>query len=144
MLKTILSVAGKPGLYKLVSQGRNMLIVEALATGKRSPVYAHDKVSSLGDIAMYTLDEEVPLGNVLEALKAKAESKPIDLKSFEDDHAIREYFKEVLPNFDEERVYTNDIKKLINWYNLLVNAGITEFVEKEEEAQTEDNKDKTE
>lgn len=133
MLKTILAISGKPGLFKLVSQGKNMLIVESLATGKRTPAYAHDKVISLGDIAIYTVEEDVPLGNVFEAIKAKTGSQPVDLKSFEDDAALRSYFKEVLPDFDEDRVYTNDIKKVFTWYNLLLAAGITEFAEKEEE-----------
>lgn len=131
MLKTILAIAGKPGLFRLVSQGKNMLIVESLINGKRQPAYSHDKVISLGDIAMYTVEEDVPLGNVLDALKAKAESKPVDIKAFEDDHAIREFFREVLPDFDDERVYTNDIKKLISWYNILLSAGITDFKEAE-------------
>ncbi len=133
MLKTILAISGKPGLFKLVSQGKNMLIVEALATGKRTPAYAHDKVISLGDIAIYTVEEDVPLGNVLEAIKAKTGGQPVDIKAFEDDAAMRAYFKEVLPDFDEERVYTNDIKKVLSWYNLLIAAGITDFAEKEEE-----------
>lgn len=129
MLNTILAIAGKPGLFKLVSQGKNMLIVESLVNGKRTPAYSHDKVISLGDIAMYTLDEDVPLSDVLEALKAKAEGKPVDVKQFKDDAEVRAYFKEVLPEFDEDRVYTADIKKLFNWYNVLLNAGITEFKE---------------
>lgn len=133
MLKTILAISGKPGLFKLVSQGKNMLIVEALATGKRTPAYAHDKVISLGDIAIYTVEEDVPLGNVFEAIKAKTGGQPVDIKAFEDDAAMRAYFKEVLPDFDEERVYTNDIKKVLSWYNLLIAAGITDFAEKEEE-----------
>ena len=116
MLKTILAISGKPGLFKLVSQGKNMLIVESLATGKRTPAYAHDKVISLGDIAIYTIEEDVPLGDVLEALKTKTESKPVDIKAFEDDAAMRAYFKEVLPDFDEE----------------LLAAGLTDFAEKEE------------
>ncbi|MCM1503998.1 MAG: DUF5606 domain-containing protein [Muribaculum sp.] len=143
MLKTILAISGKPGLFKLVSQGKNMLIVESLATGKRTPAYAHDKVISLGDIAIYTVEEDVPLGNVFEAIKAKTDSQPVDLKSFEDDAALRAYFKEVLPDFDEDRVYTNDIKKVFSWYNLLLGAGITEFAEKEEEAEKADSEEAT-
>ncbi len=138
MLKTILAISGKPGLFKLVSQGKNMLIVESLANGKRTPAYAHDKVISLGDIAIYTIDEDVPLGEVFEAIKTKTDAKPVDLKAFADDAALRAYFKEVLPDFDEDRVYTNDIKKVFSWYNLLLAAGITEFVDKEAEEQKEE------
>lgn len=136
MLKTILAISGKPGLFKLVSQGKNMLIVEALATGKRTPAYAHDKVISLGDIAIYTVEEDVPLTKVFETIKEKNDSKPVDMKSFSDDHELRKYFKEIFPDFDEDRVYTNDIKKVFNWYNLLLAAGITDFADKEE-AETE-------
>lgn len=131
MLKTILAISGKPGLFKLVSQGKNMLIVESLLNGKRTPAYAHDKVISLGDIAIYTVEEDIPLATVMESLKEKADGKVVDVKAIGDDSAIRAYFKEVLPQFDEERVYTNDIKKVLAWYNILINAGITEFVEKE-------------
>ena len=142
MLKTILAISGKPGLFKLVSQGKNMLIVEALATGKRTPAYAHDKVISLGDIAIYTVEEDVPLGTVLETIKEKNDGKPVDMKSFSDDHELRKYFKEILPDFDEDRVYTNDIKKVFSWYNLLLAAGITDFAEKEEENAAEKTEQK--
>lgn len=129
MLRTILAISGKPGLYKLISQGKNMLIVESLLNGRRTPAYARDKVISLGDIAMYTLDEDKPLAEVMDALKKKTEGKPVDMKQFNDDADVRAYFKEVLPNFDEERVYTADIKKLFAWYNILLGAGITDFLE---------------
>lgn len=129
MLKTILSIAGRPGLFRLVSQGKNMLIVESLSTGKRTPAYAHDKVISLGDIAIYTVEEDKPLSEVLEAVKTKTDCKPVDVKALGADSAIRTYFAEILPDFDQERVYTADIKKLLNWYNQLLAAGITEFVD---------------
>ncbi len=138
MLKTILSISGRPGLFRLVNRGKNMLIVEALGTGKRTPAYAHDKVISLGDISMYTTEDDAPLADVLESLKAKTEGKPVDVKSLGSDENIREYFGEILPNFDRERVYTTDIKKLFSWYNLLLAAGITDFAEAEEESKTED------
>lgn len=129
MLKRIISVSGKPGLYRLVSQGKNMLIVEALGTGKRQPIYARDKVVSLGDISIYTTEGDEPLAEVLEKVKAQADGNPVDIKSFPDDAAIRAFFKQVLPAFDEERVYTTDIKKLLSWYNLLMTNGVTTFVE---------------
>ena len=137
MLKTILAISGKPGLYKLVRQGKNMLIVESLADKKRVPAYAHDKVISLGDIALYTVEDDIPLGDVLESLKAKTEGKPVDIKSFKDDSEVRAFFKEVLPEFDEDRVYTADIKKLFTWYNQLLAAGITDFKDAEEETAEE-------
>ena len=130
MLKTILAISGKPGLYKLISQA-NMLIVESVADKKRMPIYASDKVISLGDIAMYTDAEEVPLAEVLESVKTKENGQAASLDfrkaSAEELHA---FMAEVLPNYDRDRVHTSDIKKLIQWYDLLVAGGETEFVEK--------------
>lgn len=130
MLKRILSISGRPGLFRLVSQGKNMLIVESLQTGKRTPAYAHDKVVSLGDIAIYATEEDTPLSKVFEMLKEKANGNPIDLNSM-DASQIRIFFKEVMPDFDEDRVHTSDIKKIYSWYNQLLTAGITDFSDKE-------------
>ncbi|MBR5298477.1 MAG: DUF5606 domain-containing protein [Parabacteroides sp.] len=137
MLKTILSIAGKPGLYRLVSHGKNMLIVESLSDKKRIPAYAKDKVISLGDIAMYTDAEEVPLHEVLTNLKNKENGEKATISTSAKPEELRNFFAEVLPNFDRERVYPSDIKKLISWYNLLIEAGITDFTPEEEpEAET--------
>lgn len=132
MLKTILSISGKPGLFKLISQAKNMLIVESLQTGKRQPAYAHEKIISLGDIAIFTDEEDVPLSEVLNAIKEKENEAKVtlDIKKA-DNETLRAYLAEVLPNFDRERVYPTDIKKLISWYNLLVETGNTDFVEEE-------------
>lgn len=138
MLKTVLSISGRPGLYKLVSQGKNMLIVEAIGTGKRMPAYAHDKIISLGDIAIYTMEEDIPLADVFESIKMKNDGKAVDVKAMKSDKEIREYFATVLPEFDDERVYTNDIKKVFNWYNVLVAAGMTEFKSAEAEEANEE------
>ena len=138
MLRTVLSIAGKPGLYKLVSSGRNMLIVEALdATKKRMPIHSVDKVVALGDIAMYTDDEEVPLWQVLENVKAKCEGAActVDYKKASNEE-LADFFAEVLPNYDRDRVYMTHVRKLIQWYNILVEAGLTEFAP--EEAETEE------
>lgn len=132
MLKTILSISGKPGLFKLVSHGKNMLIVESLADQKRVPAYAKDKVISLGDIAIYTDEAEVPLHEVLTNVKNKENGQTSSLNpSKAKPDELRAYMAEVLPNFDRDRVYPSDIKKLITWYNLLVNAGITDFTPEE-------------
>ena len=141
MLKTILSISGKPGLFKLISQGKNMLIVEALATKKRQPAYARDKIVSLGDIAMYTDSEEVPLGQVFKNVYDKEEGKAIDASLYKTEAQLREFFAQVLPNYDEDRVYVTDIKRVISWYNILVGAGITEFVAAEK---AEEETEKTE
>ena len=131
MIQGILSIAGKPGLYKLVSRGRGSLIVESLQTGKRMPAYAHDRVISLADIAIYTTGEDMPLGDVLEKVKEHTECKPVDIKAFPSDTDMREYFGKILPEFDEDRVYNTDIRKLFTWYNMLIGAGITEFKNEE-------------
>ena len=114
-----------------------MLIVEAIGTGKRMPAYAHDKIISLGDIAIYTMEEDIPLADVFESIKEKNESKAVDVKAMKGEKEIREYFATVLPDFDDERVYTNDIKKVFNWYNILVEAGMTDFKPAETEETTE-------
>lgn len=137
MLKTILAISGKPGLYKLVSQGKGMLVVESLLTGKRTPAYNHEKIISLGDIAMFTDNDEVPLSDVLESMKKFENGAIASVSTKDDEKTLREYFAKILPDFDRERVYTTDIKKLISWYNLLTEKGYTDFQEKEEEATAE-------
>ncbi len=134
MLKTILSISGKSGLYKLVSQGKNMLIVESLTDKKRMPAYGTDKMISLGDIAMYTDEDDVPLQEVFLSIKKKENGQPIalDIKTATPDE-LRQYMGEVLPNFDRDRVHLSDIKKLIAWYNLLVANNLTDFEPAEEE-----------
>lgn len=139
MLRTILSISGKSGLFRLVNQGRNMLIVESLVDGKRMPAYSRDKVMSLGDIAMYTDAEDVPLADVLESLKTVEEGNKVDVEALKDSAALREFFAKVLPNYDRERVHDSDIRKLIQWYNILVSAGITQFkAEEKEEEKTQE------
>lgn len=152
MLKRILSISGKPGLFRLVSQGKNMLIVENIATGRRTPAYASDKVVSLGDISIYTTnDSDIPLADVLEKVKEANDGQEIDVKAIGNDAAVRAYFQTILPEYDEERVYTTDIRKLFSWYNQLVAAGVTEFKDKEiaqdeaaEAAEAADNAQTTE
>lgn len=129
--KRILAIAGKPGLYSLVSQGRNMLIVENIATGKRTPAYASDKVISLGDISIYTTGEDKPLYQVLDAVQEYTKGEPVDIKALDTADKLREYFGNILPEFDRDRVYPTDIKKLFSWYNLLIANGVTDFKEEE-------------
>ena len=130
-METILSIAGKPGLYKLVSRGKMNLIVEALdETHRRIPAFATDRVTSLGDIAIYTDEEDVPLWKVLESVSKKESGKvsSLDYKKCSNKE-LRDYFSEVLPNFDQDRVHDSDIKKLLQWYNILINNSITNFRE---------------
>lgn len=128
-METILSIAGRPGLYKLVSRGRANLIVEALDdTHKRQPAFATDKVTSLADIAMYTEAEDVPLADVLDSVAKHEDSKPCSLNWRKASaKELQNFFAEVLPDFDRERVHNSDIKKLLQWYDILVKAGITDF-----------------
>ena len=131
MLQTILSIAGKPGLYKLVSRGKSNLIVESLdETHKRQPAFATDRVTSLADIAMFTDSEDVPLGEILTKLRDKENGKVASLNWRKASaKELQAYFGEVLPNFDRDRVHNSDIKKLLQWYEILVKAGETNFEE---------------
>ncbi|MDH6353754.1 hypothetical protein M2132_000071 [Dysgonomonas sp. PH5-45] len=124
MLKTILSVSGKPGLYKLVSSAKNMIIVESLIEKKRFPIHARDKVVSLGDIAMYTQQGEEPLKNVLSSIKKKENGAKASVLPTAKPEELKAFLAEVLPDFDGDRIYSSDIKKLIGWYNLLIEAEI--------------------
>jgi len=128
-METILSIAGKPGLYKMVSRGKMNLIVESLdAKHHHMPAFATDRVTSLADIAMYTDAEDVPLWQVLDNLSKKEEGKVASLNYKKcSSKELRDYFAEVLPNFDQDRVHDSDIKKLLQWYNILVEYGYTDF-----------------
>lgn len=128
-METILSIAGKPGLYKLVSRGKATLIVETLdETHKRQPAFATDRVTSLADIAMYTTSDDIPLWKVLKSLGEKEQGKVASINYKKaSGNELREYFATVLPDFDQDRVHDSDIRKLIQWYNILVNNGITDF-----------------
>lgn len=135
---TILSVSGKPGLYKLVSRAKMNLIVESLdETHRRVPVFASDRVTSLSDIAMYTNSDDVPLMNILDSVLKKEEGKECSLnwrKCTKEE--LHDYFASVLPDYDRDRVHDSDIKKLLQWYDILVKNGVTDFVE--ENAETGD------
>ena len=143
MKETILAISGKPGLYKLVTRGKNNLIVESLdAAHRRQPAFGTDRITSLGDVAMYTESDDVPLTQVLENMKQLENGKKssIDPKKATPEE-LHEYFTKVLPEWDRDRVKNSHIQKLIQWYNILVEAGITDFVEAEEkEAEAEAEK----
>lgn len=129
MLETILAISGKPGLFKLVSRGNRALIVETLdAQKKRTPAFETDRIISLADIAMYTDDEEVPLRQVLKSIFTKEEGRraSLDPKKASKDE-LHAYLGQVLPNYDRDRVYMTHVRKLIQWYNLLLRDGVTEF-----------------
>lgn len=144
MLKEILAISGRPGLYRLVKYGKNIIIVENITDKKRSTAHSRDKVISLSDISMYTESGDKPLGEVLEAIKTKYNAKPINAADYKEPDALQKFFKGVVPDFDVDRVYNTDIKKLINWYNLLINSGLTDFLPKEEEKAEEKEEPKAE
>ena len=133
MQQTVLAIAGKPGLYKLVTRGNNNLIVEALdATHKRMPAFATDRITSLGDIAMFTETDDVPLTDVLDSMKNLEGGKKASINEKKASSAeLHEYFSKVLPEWDQDRVKDSHIKKLITWYNILIEAGITDFKDAE-------------
>lgn len=134
MMKEILAISGKPGLYKLVSRGNKMLIVETLDERKhRMPAYATDRVVSVADISIYTDDgEDTPLPGVFESIRKLYDGKTVDInhKKADNDEIIA-FFKKALPNYDTDRVRVSDMRKVIAWYNILVAADVTEFVEEE-------------
>lgn len=140
MLRTILSITGRPGLVKLVSQGNRSLIVEDLQNGTRFPAHSRDKIVSLGDISMYTMSGDKPLAEILDAVYAKYEGKPIDVKAISAGNGLSDAFGEIVPDFDRDRVYKTDIKKLFTWYNILLSAGFTKFTAEEEETPAAEEK----
>lgn len=139
MLKTILSVSGKPGLYKLLSNSKNMIIVESLVDKKKIPVHPRDKVVSLGDISIYTETDDIPLKNILLSMKQKENGVKASIAPSSKPEELKKYFEEVLPEFDRDRVYPTDIKKMISWYNILIESGID--FETEEKALEEEIKE---
>ena len=128
-LNKILSIAGKPGLFKLLTQTRSGFVAESLLDGKKITVNFKNNVSVLSEIAIYTLEEEVPLREVFEKIKEKEEGGKTAISHKDDKIKLEEYLFEVLPNYDEDRVYASDIKKIIQWYNLLHEHGITEYAD---------------
>lgn len=132
-LKDILAISGKPGLFKNIGQSKNGVIVESLIDQKRFPAFAHERISSLAEISVFTTGEDVELQKVFKIIYDKYEGKEaIDPKS--DGEALKVFMKEILPDYDEDRVYTSDIKKLVSWYNLLASENLLEFPEEEAES----------
>jgi len=135
-LKEILAISGKPGLHKMVAQSKNGVVVESLIDGKRFTAFAHERISSLEEISIYTDGEEISLKDIFKRMFDKHEGgQAIESKS--DGKLLRSYFEELVPEHDQERVYTSDIKKLISWYNLLAEKEMLEFPEEEEEEEEE-------
>jgi len=138
MLKEILSISGKPGLFKLISKGKNIFIAESLIDQKRIPVYSSDKVVSLEDITIYSNEGDVRLSRILQSIKQKENGEAISFSPTITAEELKAYFSQVLPDFDRDRVYPSAIKKIMNWYNLLVNSGLTDLIEEEEQVSEEE------
>lgn len=136
-LEKVLSIAGKPGLYKLKTQTRAGFLAESLLDGKTINVSGRHNVSLLSEIAIYTLTEEVPLRKVFEKISEKEGGKET-MSHKATKEQLEEYFFGVMPDYDEDRVYSSDIKKVLQWYNLLVKNGMTDFSEAKEETKEEE------
>lgn len=130
-LDKILAISGKPGLFKVVTQTRSGFVAESLIDKKKIPVNIHSNVSILSEIAIYTLEEELPLREVFKKIKTKEDSKPTSIGHKESKDKLEEYFFEVLPNYDEDRVYASDIKKVVQWYNLLQKHDLLNLLDEE-------------
>ncbi|MET6990162.1 DUF5606 family protein [Sediminicola arcticus] len=139
-LDKILSIGGKPGLYKLLTQTRSGFVAESLLDGKKITVGFKNNVSVLSEIAIYTLEEEVPLREVFQNIQKKEDGGMTSVGHKDDKLKLEEYFFEVLPNYDEDRVYMSDIKKVVQWYNILLEQGITDFAAKQEKEETKEKK----
>lgn len=125
-LKEILSVSGKPGLFKTIAQTKTGVIIESLTDGKRLQAFASDKISSLGEISIFTTGEDMPLREVFRLIKEKNGDQPApDAKS--DDRGLKAFFETIVPDYDSERVYTSHMRKLVQWYNILIANGINDF-----------------
>jgi len=138
-LKDILAISGKGGLFKFIAQARNGIVVESLEDDKRHVAPATARVSSLVDIAIFTIEEEVPLADIFFMIHEKAEGKE-SLSHKAPVEELKNYFKDLVPEYDEDRVYVSDIKKVFQWYNQLKQHNLLEVIEKEEEKE-EDSKE---
>ena len=138
MLEGILSISGQSGLFKLVTQAKNGIIVESFDTQKRMPVYSNAKVSALEDIAIFTSGEEVPLKDVFLKIYTVENKKETSVSKKATNDEVKEYFEDILPEYDKDRVYVSDMKKIITWYNTLLEKGLLNFDEKKEETTVEE------
>ena len=133
-LKDIVAINGKPGLYEIKAQSKGGIIVESLIDSKKFPVTATHNISALNEIAVYTYEEEIPLRIIFKTIGEKENGKEA-ISPKESGKALSSYFREILPNFDEERVYTSNIKKILQWYNLLASKNFDFASIKEEETE---------
>ena len=136
-LKNIVAINGKPGLYEIKAQSKSGIIVESLIDAKKFPVSATHNISALNEIAIYTYEEEMPLRLILKSISEKEKGNE-SINPKENSKLLTSYFREILPNFDEERVYISNIKKILQWYNLLVSKKFDFSLIKEEDPAEEE------
>lgn len=141
-LSKIMAISGKPGLFKMLTETKNGLVVESMLDGKRHTVFSHEKISSLEEISIYTENEDLPLKEVLKAMYDKLEGEPA-LSHKSESSELKAFFEEAVPDYDKENVYVSDIKKVINWYNVLLAEDLLDFTEEEKEEKSEDNEEET-
>lgn len=132
-LDKILAISGKPGLYKLIAQTRSGFVAESLIDMKRISVSVQNNVSVLSEIAIFTLTEEIPLKQVFQTIKKKENAQETSIKANDSKDKLEEYFFNILPDYDEDRVYTSDIKKIIQWYNLLHKHNMLHLLDSDDE-----------
>jgi len=130
-LSKILSIAGKPGLYKLAGEAKNNLVVESLTDGKRMPAFSHERISSLQEISIYTKDEDLPLHDALKMIYDMTGGQKVDNPKKMSSAQLKELFKKAIPDYDEDSVYVSDMKKVFTWYNTLLEKELLDFSEEE-------------
>ncbi len=131
-LTKILAISGKPGLFKMLAQTKNGLVVESLLDGKKFTAFTHERISTLEEISIYTEEEDMPLKEVLKAIYEKQDGKEAPSPK-SDNEELKAFFEDAIPNYDKENVYVSDIKKVVNWYNLLLEKDLLDFEEEEEQ-----------
>ena len=143
-LSKILSISGKPGLFKMIGESKNGLVVESLTDGKKSPAFAHERISSLKEISIYTESDDIALWKVLKKLNEVQEGKPVENPKKASSSDLTTLFEQVVPDYDKDSVYMSDIKKVFSWYNQLLEKDMLDFSEQEaeeKEMEEEDAKD---
>lgn len=139
-LSKILSISGKPGLYKLVGESKSRLVVESMIDGKRGPAFSHERISTLKEISIYSDNEDVPLEDVFKKVYELQDGKAVFDPKKASSNQIKELFEKVLPDYDRDAVYVSDMKKVLIWYNFLLEKEVLEFTEEEEVAEETENK----
>jgi len=137
-LSKILTISGKNGLFHLISQGKNNFIVEALEDKKRFSAFQSEGVSTLENISIFTQDDTIGLGKVIQSIYQKQDMQPLEYKAWTDEQ-LRSYFSEVVPNYDEVRVFISNIKKVYQWYNILLKNDMITLDEPDTETDTVTN-----